>query len=56
MIFHIFTKSSDKVAITHLYIEQLVKLKYVTVYKKVDDNIFEGNCVAAILLKVIIKN
>ena len=64
VIFHIFTKSSNKVAITNLYIEQQLKLKYVTVHKKVDEQlILEKLCscntfedISHLLIMVIIKN
>ena len=53
VIFHIFTKSSNKVAITHLYIEQQVSnLNMLQFTKKYMNNIFQRNRVAAILLKI----
>ena len=53
VIFHIFTKISNKVAITHLYIEQqLWNLNMLQFTKKYMNNIFDRNCVAAILLKI----
>ena len=48
-----FHKSSNKVAITHLYIEQQVwNLNMLQFTKKQMNNIFERNSVAAILLKI----
>ena len=65
VIFHIFTKSSNKVPITHLYIEQqLWNLNMLQFTKKVDEqHIWEKLCscntfedISHLLIMVIIKN
>ena len=52
-ILYIFTKSSNKVAITHFYIEQQVwNLNMLQFTEKYMNNLFERNCVATILWKI----
>ena len=65
VIFYIFTKSSNKVAITYLYIEQqLWNLNMLQFTKKIDEqHIWEKLCscntfedISHLLIMVIIKN